>query len=91
MRLQLFALAYNLGNFLRRLALPRSVKHWLIDDVAGQVDQDRRKGRPSFPLHRLLDSGGGHSSEAVHCEYLTYPILVVADTLPGNGMTVTMS
>jgi hypothetical protein len=27
-RLQLFALAYNLGNFLRRLALPRGVKHW---------------------------------------------------------------
>jgi len=27
-RLQLFVLAYNLGNFLRRLALPRSVKHW---------------------------------------------------------------
>ncbi len=27
-RRQLFALAYNLGNSLRRLALPRSVKHW---------------------------------------------------------------
>jgi hypothetical protein len=27
-RLQLFALAYNLANFLRRLALPRRVKHW---------------------------------------------------------------
>jgi hypothetical protein len=27
-RLQFFALAYNLGNFLRRLALPRSVEHW---------------------------------------------------------------
>jgi len=26
----LFALAYNLGNFLRRLALPRSVKHWSL-------------------------------------------------------------
>jgi hypothetical protein len=26
-RLQLFALAYNLGNFLRQLALPREVKH----------------------------------------------------------------
>ena len=26
-RLQLFALAYNLANFLRRLALPRAVKH----------------------------------------------------------------
>ena len=24
------ALAYNLGNFLRRLALPRSVKHWSL-------------------------------------------------------------
>jgi len=28
--MQLFALAYNLGNFLRRLALPRSVKHWSL-------------------------------------------------------------
>jgi hypothetical protein len=25
-RLQLFALAYNLGNFLRRLALPKSIR-----------------------------------------------------------------
>lgn len=29
-RLQLFALAYNLGNFLRRLALPNPVKHWSL-------------------------------------------------------------
>jgi hypothetical protein len=29
-RLQLFALAYNLGNFLRRLALPHAVKHWSL-------------------------------------------------------------
>ena len=29
-RLQLFALAYNLANFLRRLALPRAVKHWSL-------------------------------------------------------------
>lgn len=29
-RLQLFALAYNLGNFLRRLALPKSVKTWSL-------------------------------------------------------------
>ena len=27
-RLQLFALAYNLGNFLRRLVLPRPMKTW---------------------------------------------------------------
>ena len=29
-RLQLFALAYNLGNFLRRLALPQGVGHWSL-------------------------------------------------------------
>ncbi len=29
-RLQLFALAYNVGNFLRRLALPHCVKHWSL-------------------------------------------------------------
>jgi hypothetical protein len=29
-RLQLFVLAYNLGNFLRQSVLPQSVKHWTL-------------------------------------------------------------
>jgi hypothetical protein len=29
-RLCLFVLAYNLGNFLRRLVLPRKIKHWSL-------------------------------------------------------------
>ena len=29
-RLRLLALVYNLGNFLRRLALPESVKKWSL-------------------------------------------------------------
>ena len=29
-RLQLHALAYNLGNFLRRLSLPNRVAHWSL-------------------------------------------------------------
>ena len=29
-RLQLFSLAYNLANFMRRLVLPRPVKHWSL-------------------------------------------------------------
>jgi hypothetical protein len=29
-RLQLFVLAYNLGNFLRQTVLPRSVRHWTL-------------------------------------------------------------
>jgi hypothetical protein len=32
-RLWLFILAYNLGNFVRRLALPESVKHWSLRSV----------------------------------------------------------
>ena len=30
MRLQLRALAYNLGNFLQTLALPERVEHWSL-------------------------------------------------------------
>ena len=29
-RLQLFALAYNLGNFLRQLVLPKPIKGWTL-------------------------------------------------------------
>ena len=43
-RLALFVLAYNLGNFLRRLVLPRRIKHWSLSHPIGQVDQDRSEG-----------------------------------------------
>jgi len=32
-RLALFILAYNLGNFLRRLALPEAMKHWSLTSL----------------------------------------------------------
>ena len=32
-RLALFVLAYNLGNFLRRFALHREVSHWSLSSV----------------------------------------------------------
>jgi hypothetical protein len=32
-RLWLFILAYNLGNFVRRLALPETVKHWSLTSI----------------------------------------------------------
>lgn len=37
MRLQLFALAYNLGNFLRRLALAPAVKHWTLTTLRDKL------------------------------------------------------
>src|SRR5262245_65932668 len=48
-RLQLHALAYNLGNFLRMLATPDPIKDW-SDDLEGQADQDRREGGEPRPL-----------------------------------------
>jgi len=36
-RLQLFALAYNIGNFLRRLALPKSVKQWSLRTLRDKI------------------------------------------------------
>ena len=33
MRLALFVLAYNLGNFLRRFALPGKISHWSLSSV----------------------------------------------------------
>ena len=36
-RLQLFALAYNLGSFLRRLALSHGVKHWSLTTLRGKL------------------------------------------------------
>ncbi len=32
-RLWLLVLAYNLGNFMRRLALPEAVKHWSLTSL----------------------------------------------------------
>ena len=36
-RLALFVLAYNLGNFLRRLVLPRSVRHWSLRTLQAKL------------------------------------------------------
>ena len=40
-QLQLHVLAYNLGNFVRRLALLASVKHWMLTTLPGQLATDR--------------------------------------------------
>ena len=42
-RLQLFILAYNLGNFLRRLGLPKAVKDWSLRSL--QVKLIKMGGR----------------------------------------------
>ena len=51
-RLHLFVLAYNLGNFLRRLALPEAVKDWSLRSV--QVKLVKIGGRLVRHARRLV-------------------------------------
>jgi hypothetical protein len=57
-RLQLHALAYNLGNFMRTLALPQVGRAMVADQPQGEADQDRREGRQPWPLRHLPDGRG---------------------------------
>ena len=59
-RLQLHALAYNLANFMRTLALPKEVEHWSLTTLRGETGQDRRQGGPPWPVrHVPIGRGGG--------------------------------
>ncbi len=51
-RLSVFVLAYNLGNFLRRLCLPKAVKHWSLRSV--QVKLIKMGGRLVRHSRRLI-------------------------------------
>ena len=51
-RLWLFVLAYNLGNFMRRLTLPESVKHWSLRSV--QTKLIKMGGRLMRHARRLV-------------------------------------
>jgi hypothetical protein len=44
-RLQLHALAYNLGNFLRTLALPDAVQQWSMTPLRDRLIKSGRHGR----------------------------------------------
>ena len=51
-RLWLFILAYNLGNFLRRLYLPKAIKHWSLRSL--QVKLIKIGGRLVRHARRLV-------------------------------------
>ena len=64
-RLQLHALAYNLGNFLRTLATQEPIKDWSLTSLKEKLIQDRRKGRKPRQLCRLPDGRGRHPTANV--------------------------
>ena len=62
-RLALFVLAYNLGNFLRRLALPTKIKHWSLRSLLVKLIKIGakvvRSGRyTTFQMAEVMRSGG---------------------------------
>ena len=71
-RLSLFVLAYNLGNFLRRLCLPKAVKHWSLRSVQELIKMGgrlvRTGGSFSCPRCRIL---GGCSRGCTHRPVIT--------------------
>jgi hypothetical protein len=56
-RLQLRALAYNLGNFMRMLAMPQTAEPWSLKP-AREADQDRHQGRQPWAVRYVSDSRG---------------------------------
>ena len=64
-RLQLHALAYNLANFLRSLALAAGGRALVADDAAREAGEDRRPDRAPRPLRRLPAGRGGGAAGAV--------------------------
>ena len=76
-RLQLHALAYNLGNFMRTLALPKEVEHWSTDTGSPTcVGIDPNKDRSAAWSYRFphmrgdRPSGGRHkTTNFLDCNY----------------------
>jgi hypothetical protein len=64
-RLQLHALAYNLANFMRTLALPKEVEHWSAHDAAGEVSEDRCGSGQPWPLGHVPIGRGCHVTKLV--------------------------
>jgi hypothetical protein len=66
-RLALFILAYNLGNFMRRLALPDSMKHWSLTSLQT----------------RLIKTGGRLVRHARRLTFQLAEVLVTREMLAG--------
>ena len=62
-RLQLFALAYNLGNFLRQLALPRPVRHWTLTTLREKLIKIGAKVVSPCQVRDVPAGGGGRAPE----------------------------
>src|SRR5262249_1548927 len=71
-RLQLHALAYNLGKFPAHAGDAGADQGLVADDLEGQADQDRREGSEPRPLCRLPDGRGRHRTANVPRDFAAH-------------------
>jgi hypothetical protein len=62
-RLQLHALAYNPGNFLRTLATPEPITDWSLTSLREKLIKNRREGRQLLSLIAFQIGRGRHSEK----------------------------
>ena len=75
-RLQFHALAYNLGNFMRTLALPKEVEHWSLIHATGKAGEDHG---PKLHRHGRYDTF--QLAEVAVSKILFQKILALIDDL----------
>ena len=54
--------AYNLGNFMRTLALPDAVEQWSLTSLREKLIKNRSEDRAPRALRHVPDGRGCHSS-----------------------------
>ena len=64
-RLQLHALAYNLGNFLRTLATPEPIEDWSLTSLKEKLIEDLARGREPGPLCHVPDGRSRRSQKSL--------------------------
>jgi hypothetical protein len=59
-RLQLFALAYNFGNFLLHFVLPKSIRHWSMTTLREKLIKIGAKvaRRAQYTIFRMTEVAG---------------------------------
>jgi hypothetical protein len=63
--LQLFALAYNLANFLRQLVLPKPIQGWTLTTLREKLVKDRGEGGVARQVSGLPTGGGSDAPQAI--------------------------
>ena len=81
-RLKLFVLAYNLGNFMRRLALPEAMKHWSLTSLLALPEAMKHWSLTSLQT-RMIKTGGRLVRHAGRLVFQLAEVLVSREMLGG--------